>query len=332
MSEMEENLSSIGVEESECSWTEADDYGSPYSDIQQRLQSFVSAGHESEFFTQNLDSRQRRVVHGMAHIMHLGHESVKSDGQRLRRMRIFKSIDDGSLMSALDDHTGVMLQDYGLFFAGDPVLPASSSHDAASHLEVSVEDTSATPSRLPKIEGGFPCRYPLCHKVYDRACDRRKHEKRHDSKDSYPHQCSECDKAFLCPKDVRRHAKVHERQITFDGARDALESTSQFSPLTHMRNPAREINLTLKVEDEEDSSGDETLCDFEFGSSSRSSPMLVSFMEPEKCEQFPLHFTSGLLRLSQDAMALSALENAICGLRELSVGAGAAAFGGFDMG
>ncbi|KAI5366562.1 Putative Zinc finger C2H2-type [Septoria linicola] len=69
--------------------------------------------------------------------------------------------------------------------------------------------------RHKSLEGGFACEG--CEETFDRACDRSKHFKRtHAGEESRPHRCPECSlmgkvKAFLYPKDVRRHQKqVHK--------------------------------------------------------------------------------------------------------------------------
>ncbi|PIA93031.1 hypothetical protein CB0940_04326 [Cercospora beticola] len=87
------------------------------------------------------------------------------------------------------------------------------SNDFASSVK------RAPSKRMKQQKGGYPCLG--CTETFDRACDQKKHYQRtHAPKDSHPHSCPDCQehgivKAFLYPKDLRRHFKqVHSKIIT----------------------------------------------------------------------------------------------------------------------
>ena len=65
--------------------------------------------------------------------------------------------------------------------------------------------------RLPRSQGAYHCTFSGCHKVFNRDCDRRHHERNHQSKDTLPYACGRptSDKRFAFPKDLRRHARTH---------------------------------------------------------------------------------------------------------------------------
>lgn len=69
--------------------------------------------------------------------------------------------------------------------------------------------TQTTRSREAREPQGFPCHQSGCKRVYDRACDLRKHQLIH-SPLAKRHLCKVCGKPFQYPKDVKRHEKgVH---------------------------------------------------------------------------------------------------------------------------
>lgn len=74
--------------------------------------------------------------------------------------------------------------------------------------------------RKRKRIGGYVCSMETCSMVFDRECDRRKHEKVHS--DERAHVCAECGKGFHWPKDLRRHQRRHrvrqDRELLVTGA------------------------------------------------------------------------------------------------------------------
>jgi len=95
-----------------------------------------------------------------------------------------------------------------------PVL----SNAVAVHEGPSVSPTTAvepvdktSPSGSTANKGTLPCG-SRCGRAFDRACDRRKHEKIHQPQQARPHPCDTCSKRFWYPKDLKRHAKLHEHK------------------------------------------------------------------------------------------------------------------------
>lgn len=93
------------------------------------------------------------------------------------------------------------VSDSGSLFAP----PASSSASVASDVD---QPGRKRQKRMPRNEGGYPCRYTDCMKKFDRAGERRKHEASHEP-DSRRHGCQECGRRFMYPKDLRRHFEMH---------------------------------------------------------------------------------------------------------------------------
>lgn len=175
------------AEDSDCSWTQDDDNGTFYFDMQRRLKSFAVSEGPSTMTTAFLSKSQRRFVHATAQILRLGHASLGPAG-RLRQMVVFKESGPAPSM-----------------------IPTS---DASQNLPIACSttaDTSASKKRrrLERIENGFPCHY--CDKLYDRASERTKHEQAHQPNLTSRFSCPVCGKGFRYPKDLRRHSKVHER-------------------------------------------------------------------------------------------------------------------------
>lgn len=205
--------------ESDHSWTEEDDAGPLFFDIEQRLRAFHLQDDQKEMTIQPLTRDQRRVVHAMAHLMHLGHSSIKADG-KVRRMHVFKKSNSDMMSGQSTEYTGSSFHtSLESFFTQDGIEGACDV------------DRSATIKRLPKKENGFQCRFSDCQKLFDRACDRKKHEKRHEPKESHPYHCSwqGCDKTFIYPKDLKRHEKVHLKRNNLIGADEQYSTDEMFS-------------------------------------------------------------------------------------------------------
>lgn len=207
---------------SDCSWSEEDDTGSTFFEIPQMLQAFVLARDQTSLTIPALNSQQRRVVHGMAHMMHLGHNSYKEDG-KICRMHIFKK----------DNHAPTGLPKA---MNAEDFMSEQMQYCDLAPLESTTSLPATLPGnrlsrgfkhriRLPKRENGYPCRSADCFKMFHRACDRDKHEQKHANKDDHPHKCmfEACKKTFMYPKDLKRHQQVHERRA---GMRDVSDGYS----------------------------------------------------------------------------------------------------------
>lgn len=203
---------------SKASWTEDDDTGSTFFEIPQMLQAFVLTRDEASLTIPALNSQQRRVVHGMAHMMRLGHTSYKSEG-KVCRMHIFKKDNSASTRlpeAMISEQFMADQMDYCDFV---PLESTTSLPDTLPSNRISRGFKHRI--RLPKRENGYPCRATDCFRMFHRACDRDKHEQRHANKDNHPHKCffAACKKTFMYPKDLRRHQQVHARQTgQYDGA------------------------------------------------------------------------------------------------------------------
>lgn len=145
---------------SNSSWTEEDDTGSLFFEIEQRLRSFILADDQTDLTIPPLNSQQRRVVHGMAHLMHLGHQSFKNDG-KLCRMYIFKRTNSVPSMSKLPN--GIGAEDFGhdqSDYWKLPLLESTQSLAAKLQGNVGLLRRFEYRLRLPKRESGFPFRFP----------------------------------------------------------------------------------------------------------------------------------------------------------------------------
>ena len=193
---------------SESSWTAAEDTGEFYIDIRRRIDNFILAPDQMTFTTELLSRRQRRFAHATAQVMRLGHASLGASGDKFRQMVIFKNeitfmaamdqaqVDQSELISCLED------DDVG------PLQPVPKKR-----------------KRVQRIENGFPCRYPPCVKLFDRASERTKHEQAHQPTLTSRYQCNQCTKGFRYPKDLRRHQKTHENTTEQDPSIELLSSS-----------------------------------------------------------------------------------------------------------
>lgn len=196
-------------EDSDCSWTQAEDNGEFYVDIRRRLDDLILAPDQTTMTTAVLSRRQRRFVHAMAQTMRLGHASLGAHG-RNRRMVIFKHETRPVLAAEVQLEQSNSLEPY----------LDSEKREAPSPAESSPRKRQ----RIQKIHGGFPCQYEPCTKVFDRASERRKHEHTHQPALTNRYQCRMCNKGFRYPKDLRRHQKIHENPVD-RGSLDLLSSS-----------------------------------------------------------------------------------------------------------
>lgn len=168
-------------EDSDCSWTQDDDNGTFYFDMQRQLNNFVSSDGQPTMTTAFLSRSQRRFVHATAQILRVGHASFGPPG-KMRRMIVFKD-------------------------------PRASMLSIAGSLQPDQGGTSSPNKRrrLERVENGFPCHF--CAKVFDRASERTKHEQAHQPNLTARFPCPVCAKGFRYPKDLRRHSKVHDKSL-----------------------------------------------------------------------------------------------------------------------
>ena len=197
----------VDPEDSDCSWTQDDDNGTFYSDMQSELSSFAASGDQPNMTTAFLSKPQRRFVHATAQTMRLGHASLGPQG-KLRRMIVFK--------------------DATSFMPSASVPPPQATIDTTSYLAPD-PSFSKKRRRLERVENGFPC--PSCDKVFDRASERKKHEQAHQPDLTSRFQCSLCGKGFRYPKDLRRHYKVHEKTLAAGAGAYSLGSSFGSSAL-----------------------------------------------------------------------------------------------------
>lgn len=66
----------VDPEDSDCSWTQDDDNGTFYFEMQRKLSSFAATGNQPTMTTTFLSKSQRRFVHATAQILRLGHASL----------------------------------------------------------------------------------------------------------------------------------------------------------------------------------------------------------------------------------------------------------------
>ncbi|PSN68773.1 hypothetical protein BS50DRAFT_632646 [Corynespora cassiicola Philippines] len=78
-----------------------------------------------------------------------------------------------------------------------------------AHLEDTYTPGDNFRRRMQARENGFACSVGGCGQRFNRACDQARHERKHLTHGDRPHQCSECARGFLYPKDLRRHEKTH---------------------------------------------------------------------------------------------------------------------------
>ena len=204
--ECQENDGSIS-DCSDSSWTTAEDAGEFYTDIRRRIDNFMLAPDQTTLTTELLSRRQRRFVHATSQVMRLGHASLGANG-KFRRMVIFKN--DNMSLSCVDQ----MLIEQ-------------------SELVSCLEDDQVGPlqpvpkkrKRVQRVDNGFPCRYPPCSKLFNRASERTKHEQAHQPALTHRHRCTQCESGFRYPKDLRRHQKTHHNATEPDPTVELLSSS-----------------------------------------------------------------------------------------------------------
>lgn len=237
---------------SDSSWTTAEDTGDFYIDVRRRIDNFILAPDQTTFTTEILSRRQRRFVHATAQVMRLGHASLGATG-KWRRMVIFK--DAISSIAAVDQ----MLLDQnelGSGFEDDQVGP--------------LQPIPKKRKRTQRIDNGYPCRYPPCTKLYDRASERTKHEQAHQPALTSRHQCNQCPKGFRYPKDLRRHQKTHDNTAEHDPSIDLLSSS-----YGSMQTSSGSMLVTSTLSSESRIPSDISLNFHSNPGSKHSSPMLV---------------------------------------------------------
>ena len=169
-------------EDSDCSWTHEDDSGTFYVDMRRQLSAFALDFNQTNLTIPLLSRHKRRFVHATAQVLGLGHASLGACS-KYRRMIVFKdtpAFPDDGVQRQLEQHQ-------------------PSGQDSMTRKR----------KRLDRIDRGFPCQFDGCHRIFDRACERSKHEQTHQPEYTKRFQCPHCSKCFRYPKDLRRHEKVH---------------------------------------------------------------------------------------------------------------------------
>lgn len=195
---------------SDCSissWTTAEDTSELYIDIRRRIDNFMLAPDQTTLTTELLSRRQRRFVHATSQVMRLGHASLGANG-KYRRMVIFKN--DNMSLSCVDQ----MLTEQSelvSFLEDDQVGP--------------LQPVPKKRKRVQRIDNGFPCRYPPCSKLFNRASERTKHEHAHQPALTSRYRCTQCESGFRYPKDLRRHQRTHHNATERDPTVELLSSS-----------------------------------------------------------------------------------------------------------
>jgi len=246
------------ADDSDCSWTQEEETGDFYTRTRSQLDNFILSPDQTTMTTDELSRHERRFVHATAQVMHLGHASLGPPRSRNRRMVIFKPHRDNGL--ELEDHSQTV-----------PLLHATSSSLLTTGLQsIAEQERSRTISwaddfdsgslissttsqrkrkRLEKLNNGYPCQFPPCTKLFDRASERNKHEQAHQPAFTNRHTCALCHKGFRYPKDLRRHnARVHENAASraiFDPTYASFGSMTVSSTLTYESRIPSETSLTF---------------------------------------------------------------------------------------
>lgn len=206
--EQRENDGSIS-DCSDSSWTTAEDTGDFYIDIRRRIDNFILSPDQTTMTTELLSRRQRRFVHATAQVMRLGHASLGATG-KYRKMIVFKN--ENMSMGSVDQL----------------LVEQSELASIACLEEDQVGPLQPVPKkrkRVQRLDNGFPCRYPPCTRIFDRASERTKHEQAHQPALTSRHKCAQCPAGFRYPKDLRRHQKVHTSASEQDHSVDLLSSS-----------------------------------------------------------------------------------------------------------
>ncbi|KAF2748779.1 hypothetical protein M011DRAFT_337680 [Sporormia fimetaria CBS 119925] len=67
-----------------------------------------------------------------------------------------------------------------------------------------------TRPRQPPRTGAYVCTFSGCGEMFGRACELKRHQKKHAPSEQRPYECAVCTQRFWYPKDVTRHQRTHE--------------------------------------------------------------------------------------------------------------------------
>ena len=149
--------------------------------------------------------------------MHLGHQTVKMD-EAMRPMRIYRRTKPIAMPKM-----------------NKPSWDIGDVHSYKPSHNRHRQDTSMEPrtlaKRLPRRDSGFHCTFASCTRTFDRACELRKHERRHEPKENLQYHCSrlQCGKPFMYPKDLTRLMRVHEKQASHASVDESLSTGEMMS-------------------------------------------------------------------------------------------------------
>lgn len=87
---------------------------------------------------------------------------------------------------------------------------SDASNEGRARTPMSATAGSTSRRRFPRKENHYPCRAADCDKTFDRAGERKKHERIHEPPETWKNQCTECGKRFLESKDLTRHLRTHK--------------------------------------------------------------------------------------------------------------------------
>lgn len=145
-------------------------------------------GHSSHLKTPSLDSGTTYTTH------HGTPNDILSGSEQDLSWLAFPASNSDNLSSTLD-----------------PILMRGRAGIKRPSMELGVEEAAeeeGRPKRARSVKNGYKCEHFTCERLFNRACDERKHYKNvHGDK---AHGCEHCHSRFPYPKDVRRHMKqVH---------------------------------------------------------------------------------------------------------------------------
>lgn len=223
--------------DSDCSWTMEEENGDFYVQIRRRMDEFSLSPSETTMTTDILSRHQRRFVHGTAQVMNLGHASLGPPNNKQRRMVIYKTQPGLHCIPEIRQDPQSRGISWGCF------------EELESPSIVSSTASQRKRKRLERLNGGYPCQYAPCSKIFDRASERNKHEQAHQPAFTNRHLCTLCNKGFRYPKDLRRHMfRLHENaasQPIFDPTYASFGSMTVSSALTYESRIPSETSLTF---------------------------------------------------------------------------------------
>jgi hypothetical protein len=167
--------------------------------------------HVYPFFATGSDRPQPSATPSMTSCATSGSTLDFPQGDTEHFPEVDASIMNDSIFAPLSDTTDAVKPALQLDtrFLGVTRSGSTSSKRPSIDLERSESFEAHSPMKRSKaVPGGFPCQSPSCPKIYNRACDERKHFKnKHTTPEGKAHKCPNCTKRFQYPKDVKRHIR-----------------------------------------------------------------------------------------------------------------------------